>query len=51
MDIVLMVLESEKTGQQSAARATALMREARANVAAVLNKCRPYVPARLSQEI
>jgi uncharacterized protein involved in exopolysaccharide biosynthesis/Mrp family chromosome partitioning ATPase len=51
MDIVLLVLESEKTGQQSAARAVALMREARANVAAVLNKCRPHVPERLSQDL
>ncbi len=51
MDIVLMVLESEKTGQQLATRATALMREARANVAAVLNKCRRHVPSRLSQDI
>jgi uncharacterized protein involved in exopolysaccharide biosynthesis/Mrp family chromosome partitioning ATPase len=51
MDIVLLVLESEKTGQQSGARAAALMREARANVAAVLNKCRPHVPARLSPEL
>jgi len=49
MDIVLLVLESEKTGQQLAARATALMRDARANVATVLNRCREHVPARLSQ--
>lgn len=51
MDIVLLVLESEKTGQQLAARATALMRESRANVAAVVNKYRAHVPARLSQEL
>ncbi len=51
MDITLMVLESEKTGQQMAARANALMRAARANVAAVLNKYRPHVPARLSHEL
>jgi uncharacterized protein involved in exopolysaccharide biosynthesis/Mrp family chromosome partitioning ATPase len=51
MDIVLLVLESEKTGQQPAARAAALMREARANVAAILNKCRPHVPERLSQDL
>jgi succinoglycan biosynthesis transport protein ExoP len=51
MDIVLLVLEAEKTGQQLAARATALMRESRANVAAVVNKYRPHVPARLSQEL
>lgn len=51
MDIVLLVLESERTGQQTAARASALMREARANVAAVLNKCRQHVPAMLGQEL
>jgi polysaccharide biosynthesis transport protein len=50
MDIVLMVLESERTGQLPASRATTLMREARANVVAVLNKCRTYVPARLAHE-
>jgi Mrp family chromosome partitioning ATPase/uncharacterized protein involved in exopolysaccharide biosynthesis len=51
MDITLLVVESEKTGQQAAARASRLMRESRANVAAVLNKFRPHVPARLSQEL
>ena len=51
MDIVLLVLESEKTGQQLASRASALMRESRANIAAVLNKHRAYVPQRLSQEL
>jgi succinoglycan biosynthesis transport protein ExoP len=51
MDIVLLVLEAEKTGQQLAARATALLHESRANVAAVVNKYRPHVPARLSQEL
>jgi hypothetical protein len=51
MDIVLLVLESEKTGQQLASRAAALMRESRANLAAVVNKYRAHVPARLSQEL
>ena len=51
MDIVLMVLESEKTGQEIARRADALLNESRANVAAVLNKHREYVPQRLSQEL
>ena len=50
MDLALLVLESEKTSQHSAARASALMREARANVAAVLNKQRSHMPAALSQE-
>ena len=51
LDIVLLVLEAERTGQQTAARASTLMREARANVAAVLNKCRPHVPVLLGQEL
>jgi len=51
MDITLLVLEAEKTGQQAAARAAALMRQSRANVAAVLNKCRQHVPARLSEDL
>ena len=50
MDITLLVLESEKTQQRAATCAGALMREARANVAAVLNKHRSYVPNGLSQE-
>jgi polysaccharide biosynthesis transport protein len=50
MDIVLLVVEAEKTSQHSAARAAALMRESRANVAAVLNKYRDYVPEKLSQD-
>jgi len=48
MDMVLLVLESEKTQQHLAKRATGLL--ARANVAAVLNKYRHRVPARLSPE-
>src|SRR5439155_315755 len=51
MDITLLVVESEKTGQHVAARASRLMRESRANVAAVLNKYRAHVPARLAQEL
>ena len=50
MDVVLMVIESERTVQQRASRAMALMREARATVVAVLNKCRNYVPARLAND-
>ena len=39
MDITLLVLEAEKTGQQLAARASALMHEARANIM----RARPWV--------
>ncbi len=51
MDIVLLVLESEKTSQKAAIGANAMMKESRANVAAVLNKCRRCVPALLSQDL
>jgi Mrp family chromosome partitioning ATPase len=51
MDMVLLVLESEKTGQLAASQASALMRESRGNVAAVLNKNHQYVPERLRGEL
>jgi Mrp family chromosome partitioning ATPase len=51
MDITLLVLESERTGQQSAVKASGLMRDARANVATVLNKYRRRVPQVLSQDL
>jgi Mrp family chromosome partitioning ATPase len=50
MDLVLLILECEKTGQFDARQAATLMRESRANVVAVLNKWRNYVPAGLSHE-
>ncbi len=50
MDLVLMILECEKTGQAAARQAANLMRESRANVVAVLNKLRSYVPVGLSHE-
>ena len=51
MDLTLLILESERTGQKAAARAKELMRESRVNVATVLNKCRQHVPAALSQDL
>ena len=51
MDMVLLVLESEKTFQQTAALAGSLLSDAKANTAVVLNKCRKHVPALLSQEL
>jgi Mrp family chromosome partitioning ATPase len=51
MDLTLLVVESEKTGQQLAVKANALMGEANARVATVLNKCRRHVPEKLSQEL
>jgi uncharacterized protein involved in exopolysaccharide biosynthesis/Mrp family chromosome partitioning ATPase len=50
MDLLLLVLEAEKTGQHKAERASALMQESRANVAAVLNKFRQHVPSPLAQD-
>ena len=51
MDVVLLVLEAEKTGQQAASQVSSLLAEARVNTVAVLNKCRRYVPERFSQEL
>jgi uncharacterized protein involved in exopolysaccharide biosynthesis/Mrp family chromosome partitioning ATPase len=50
MDTVLLVIESEKTSRESVQRANALLAESKANVGAVLNKARSYVPTRLYQE-
>jgi len=51
MDMVLLVVESEKTNQDVVKRANALLAESKANVRAVLNKTRTYVPARLQPEL
>ncbi len=50
MDMVLLVIESEKTHKNAVQRATALLHESRAQVSTVLNKVKSYVPARLHQE-
>jgi Mrp family chromosome partitioning ATPase len=50
MDMVLMVIESEKTDRDVAKRAGDVLAESKASVAAVLNKRRRYVPAWLHQE-
>jgi Mrp family chromosome partitioning ATPase/uncharacterized protein involved in exopolysaccharide biosynthesis len=47
MDMVLLVIESEKTGCEVAQRANALLAESNATVSAVLNKTKKYVPNRL----
>ena len=51
MDTVLLVIESEKTDRDVVKRATAMLAESKANVCAVLNKHRDYVPKRLSQDL
>jgi uncharacterized protein involved in exopolysaccharide biosynthesis len=50
MDMVLLVIESEKTDRQLVQQSCALLAESKVNVAAVLNKTRTYVPPRLHQE-
>jgi len=50
MDMVLLVIESEKTDREMVQRATALLAESKAHVGAVLNKTKNYVPTSLHQE-
>ena len=50
MDMVLLVIESEKTNRDAVRRATALLSESKAQISTVLNKVRNYVPTRLHQE-
>lgn len=50
MDMVLLVLESEKTPREIVQRATALLSSSKAHVGAVLNKTKTYVPKRLHEE-
>jgi Mrp family chromosome partitioning ATPase len=51
MDMVLLVIESEKTSRDAAVRATSLLAESKTNVGLVLNKNRSYVPKRLEQSL
>lgn len=50
MDMVLLVVESEKTNQDVAKKVISLLTESTGNVATVLNKTRSYVPPKLHQE-
>ena len=50
MDMVLLVIESEKTNQDVAKRVHQLLMESKAKVSTVLNKTRSYIPSRLHQE-
>ena len=50
MDMVLLVVEAEKTKQEVVRRANALLAESKANVIAVLNKAHNYVPENIHQE-
>jgi Mrp family chromosome partitioning ATPase len=51
MDMVLLVVQAEKTDRDAAERAAALLSECKANVGVVMNKSRSYVPRRLHQEL
>jgi uncharacterized protein involved in exopolysaccharide biosynthesis/Mrp family chromosome partitioning ATPase len=50
MDMVLLVIESEKTNQDVVKRVNKLLAESKAKVSTVLNKTQTYIPARLHQE-
>jgi polysaccharide biosynthesis transport protein len=49
MDMVLLVVESEKTSREAAARVSSMLAESKTNVGLVLNKNRSYMPKRLEQ--
>jgi succinoglycan biosynthesis transport protein ExoP len=49
MDLVLMVVESEKVSPQAVKRASSLLTESKVHVGVVLNKSCEYVPRRLRQ--
>jgi uncharacterized protein involved in exopolysaccharide biosynthesis/Mrp family chromosome partitioning ATPase len=51
MDMVFMVVESEKTDRDVVKRATAMLAETKTNVGVILNKGRNYVPRRLEQQL
>jgi len=50
MDMMLVVIEAEKTNQEVVKRVMSLLAESKANVSMVLNKTQTYVPPRLHQE-
>jgi Mrp family chromosome partitioning ATPase len=50
MDMVLLVIESEKTNREVVERATSLLAQSNAHVGAVLNKAKNYVPSVLHQD-
>jgi Mrp family chromosome partitioning ATPase len=47
MDMVVLVIDSEKTSHAAGTRAAALLAESKTNVGLVLNKNRSYLPKRL----
>jgi polysaccharide biosynthesis transport protein len=51
MDMAFLVVESEKTGQETVKRAIALLSQAQAHFGIVLNKTRSYLPRRFQTEL
>ena len=51
MDMVMLVIESEKTDREAVQQANQLLLQSKSNVTAVLNKTRKYVPARLQHDL
>ncbi len=51
MDMIMVVVESEKTDRDVVQRAVSMLTESQANVGVVLNKRKNYVPRRLQQEL
>ncbi|MEO7676586.1 MAG: hypothetical protein ABIV39_07495, partial [Verrucomicrobiota bacterium] len=51
MDMVFLVIESEKTDREVVKHATALLIESKTNVGVILNKSKAYVPKRLQQDL
>jgi uncharacterized protein involved in exopolysaccharide biosynthesis/Mrp family chromosome partitioning ATPase len=51
VDMVLMVVESERTDRELVKKASQLLAEVHANVGIVMNKGRTYLPKRLQQEL
>lgn len=51
MDMVMVVVESEKTNRDVVQRAVGMLTESRANVGVILNKRKNYVPKSIQQEL
>ena len=51
MDMVMVVVESEKSDRDVVQRAVNMLTETRANVGVVLNKRKQYVPKQLQPEL
>jgi Mrp family chromosome partitioning ATPase len=51
MDTVMLVVESEKTDRDVVQQAHQLLAQSKANVTAVLNKTKKYIPAKLQHDI